>query len=159
MVKQIVREIADNFQTQLGLYQKMAELSSAQLNCLEKNQDMSGELRDIMSRRQALMEDISSLNEKNRACQQQAVQQLGINEFVLSKLLGQIDEGDYEQLRDIVSRLGLILEAINEMDRKNQLLMVEINTGKAGGERKSSSRQASDAYRRSMNLDKIDPGR
>jgi len=151
VVKQIIREIAENFQKQLDLYQKMSDLSSAQLTCLEKNPVMSGELRDIMSRRQDLMEDISALNEKNRACQQQAVQQLGINEFVLSKLLGQIDAGDYEQLRDIVSRLGLLLEAINEMDRKNQLMMVEVNTSKAGGEGKASSREARDAYRRSMN--------
>ncbi len=151
MVKQIIREIVDNFQKQLDLYEKMAELSSAQLICLEKNRAMSGELRDIMSKRQALMEDISSLNEKNRACQQQAVQQLDINEFVLSKLQGLIDGADHEQLRDTVSRLGSILEAINEMDRKNQLLMVEVNTSKAGGESKASNRQASDAYRRSMN--------
>ncbi len=150
MVKQIIREIIDNFQQQLNLYEKMAELSSAQVNCLGKKRAMSGELRDIMSKRQTLMADISSLNEKNRASQQQAMQELNINEFVLNKLLGQIDAADYEQLRDTVSSLGLILENINELDRKNQLLMVEVNTSSAGGERRASNKQASNAYRRSM---------
>ncbi len=154
MVKQIIREIIDNFHKQLSLYQKMSELSSAQLNCLEKKQAMSGKLKDIMYKRQALMEDISSLNEKNRASQQQAVQRLNIGEFVLSKLQGQIEAEDYEQLGDIVNRLGSILEVIDEMDRKNQLLMMEVNTNQAGGEIKASSKQASDAYRRSMDLDK-----
>ncbi len=151
MVKQIIEEIVDNFQNQLDLYQKMAELSSAQLKCLEKNPAMSGELRDVMSKRQALMEDISSLNERSRVCQQQAVRELGINEFVLSKLQGRINEADYEQLRNTVSSLGAILEAINDMDRKNQLLMVEVNTSETGREREARSRQASDAYRESMN--------
>lgn len=149
VVKQIIREIADNFHRQLNLYERMAELSSAQLHCLEKQPVMSGELQDIMSQRQSLMEEISSLNEINRACQQQAVTHLNIDDFVLGKLRGSIEAHDYEQLKNVVGSLGLILEKINEMDRQNQLLMMEVNPS-PGSEIKASNKQASQAYRQAM---------
>lgn len=149
MVKQIIQEIIDNFQQQLILYHSMAELSIAQLECLGKQKTMSGELQEILIQRQALMETISTLNEKNRAFQQQAVKDMQIEEFVLKRLHMCIDQESFTLLQNVVMELGQVLESINETDRKNQLFMTNLHTGETKGPG-ISPKQAGDAYRKSM---------
>lgn len=149
MVKRIIQEIIDNFQQQLILYHSMAELSAAQLECLGKQKGMSAELQEILIKRQALMETISSLNEKNRVCQQQAVKDLQIEEFVLRQLHLCMGEESYSLLQNVVMELGKVLESINETDRKNQLLMTDLHSGKTK-DTGISHKQAGDAYKKSM---------
>ncbi len=153
MVKQIIGRIIDNFQQQLHLYKAMFDLASAQLACLQNRKGMSGELQEILSGRQALMEKIGILNEANRSLQQQAVKDLEIEEFVLKRLKLCIDEESYTQLQDVVTELGKVLELINETDRINQLFMTDLHSGGTPGS-KIGHKQAGEAYRRSMQSEK-----
>ncbi len=128
MVDKTMRKIVSNFDCQCRLYGSMFQLSREQLDLLEKGGKNFnyGELHDLLAKRQGLMEDIRCLNEKNRELQQEVNCELDIDEFVLSKIRGKIDEERYRELETVVLNLEKLLKSINEIDEKNLCLMRQL---------------------------------
>ena len=108
------------------------------------------EIEVLLARRNKLLEEINQNNQENRNLQQRIVKELGLEGFVLSQLENKLESEQYQALKEQISNLSKLLEMISEKDQRSQELMQQaINSQRKKGPR-SSSRQASQAYKQSM---------
>lgn len=151
MSNKIIETIIDNFNAQHQLYIKMSELSAQQLQKIESGAALKAEdLNEILEARQDLLESISGLNLRNKELQWQAVQEMELEEFILSQVKPKSEQGQFQELSDIVKELGQVLRTINETDEKIQYLIKQELIQGPRHNPKSSSRQAGAAYRQAM---------
>lgn len=157
MSNKIIKVIIDNFDAQHQLYIRMSELSTRQLQIMESGVEGNNEeLNEILTSRQELLESISQLNLQNKELQKQAIREMKLEEFILSQIKPKIEQVQFQQLSEIVKRLGLILRAINEKDEKIENLM-KLGLPQGVNKKKSSSQQASTAYRQAMKQSRQKP--
>ncbi|MDD3879387.1 MAG: hypothetical protein PHP26_05280 [Syntrophomonas sp.] len=152
MTREILKELTENFKQQRRIYSGMLDLASEQLAILEKNQGQvyADEIESLLGRRNNLLDDINKKNWKNKQLQLIIVQELGIEEFVLAKLESKIEADQFQALKEQISGLSKLLEMISEKDQRSQDLMQQSINSKRHQKAPSSSRQASQAYKQSM---------
>lgn len=150
-VKILIGEIAANFQLQQELYLTIADLSAQQLALLKKDEwlNESDALNDLLDKRKNIVKQIDQLNSHNKLLQAEVERQLGVSEFVLSKLKPKLKEEQYALLSQIVVGLGDLLADITNMDEQSQLL-IKRKTGISKTSIHSSSQQAKNAYKDAM---------
>ena len=152
MTREIIIRIIENFKQQRQSYFRMLDLAGEQLAILEKNRGKvyADEIEVLLARRNKLLEEINQNNWENRNLQQRVVKELGLEGFVLSQLENKLESEQYQALKEQISNLSKLLEMISEKDQRSQELMQQaINSQRKKGPR-SSSRQASQAYKQSM---------
>lgn len=148
MAKSVICKIIENFTQQLILYHDMDALSASQLASLENNQPYD-DINQVLMQRAQLMEDISALNEKNRILQQQALLELGIDEFILPRLQGCLPLEEINSLTGIIHSLSAVLRSINEKDSRTQYLMAQRKINLTARINHSNPSQARQAYQQS----------
>lgn len=150
----MLQQITDNFSRQRDLYSIMLDLAGKQWNLLNEEGQNPGSDRvhQVLVQRQELLAVIVKLNQENKQLQATAVEELGLDRFVLSELQKHMDAASFARLQNRLAELGQLLENINDMDKQNQRLMekktvssYEISLEKANGEK------ARQAYRNAMN--------
>lgn len=150
-VHKLIAEIINNFYKQHQLYLHIADLSCRQFELLADEHWLAKQedLNELLQKRQAVNEEIDALNSHNRSLQGQVTRQLGIPEFVLSQLTGDLEEEQYKLLCDAVAQMSDILAKINATDEQNHVLMKK----QAGVGRVSpqiNRQQAQNAYQQAV---------
>lgn len=157
MINEIVKRITDNFHNQKKSYCDMAGLAAEQLRILQATEYIKDttEVREIVNRRNELMEQIFQMHKENKDLQEEICQELELKQFVLSKIEGKVETELFRELKDLIAELGRILEEINTLDKKNQALMmrsVDFWTEQQG----TSTVQAQQAYQKEVSRGKKD---
>lgn len=152
MIKHIIKDIIENFIQQAHLYKEMEDLAGQQLVMLQSDagKPESEGLNSLLAERQSLLSRINEINQKNKQLQQEAVNKLGIDEFVLTGLEKLLSKEDYNDLKSGIAKLGRLLESINEKDLQSQTLMQQGLLAARNKSGKTSSQQASMAYKQAM---------
>lgn len=153
-LQETIADITANFKLQGQLYMDMAVLSGEQLALVGKKPytDNNEKLNQVLTQRQELMKKISGLNDKNKELRQKATTKLGIDNFILSKLAGSLEEPQYLELQSVVSQIEEILTRIEGMDRQSETLMRQAaqNRNKIAP---ANHNQATQAYEKAKNLE------
>lgn len=148
-----LHQITENFGRQRDLYSIMLDLAGKQCNLLnEEGQSPGGDgVHQVLVQRQELLALIVKLNLENRELQARAVEELGLERFVLSEVQKYMDALSFSRLQSRLAELGKLLESINNMDKQNQRLM-EKNTliSSVMPAEKANSEKARQAYRNAM---------
>lgn len=119
-----IEKIIANFSEQCVLYRKMEDLSARQLQILaSKNGNDTNGLRGLLAERSRLLEGILQLTAVNKELQQQIKEALNVEEFSMSRLDGHVAEEDYKRMQELVNELGILLEKINNNDKRSQSIM------------------------------------
>lgn len=151
-VNKIITDISENFKQQIQFYSKMLDLSVKQLHILEEGRALvnADEINSLLAERQKLMETISQLTATNKQLQKEISQQLGIDEFILTRFENAIDEKQYQDLKALIAKLGEMLRTISEQDERSELLMRQSLKPMARTNIKAGNGQVSNAYRQAM---------
>ncbi len=150
-VNEIIIKIAENYKQQIEIYSKVLDLSGQQLNLLEegKGHINTDGINMFLLERQKLMEKIDELLSQNKQLQKEVRQELGIDEFVLTKLEKVIDEKQYQDLNNQLIKLGEMLKVISDQDERSQLLMRQ-GLKPMPRNLKTGNEQVSNAYKQAM---------
>ncbi|MEQ8176300.1 MAG: hypothetical protein ABRQ26_14675 [Syntrophomonadaceae bacterium] len=146
-------QITENFGRQRDLYSIMLDLAGKQWNLLnEQGQNpSSNEVHQVLVQRQELLEVIVKLNQENKDLQSRAVEELGLERFVLSEVRKHMDATSFSRLQSRLAELGRLLDSINNMDKQNQRLMEKKTLNSPGQSlEKATSEKARQAYRNAM---------
>lgn len=145
-------QITDNFGRQRDLYSIMLDLAGKQWNLLnEPGQGPSSDgVHQVLVQRQELLEVIVKLNQENRDLQARAVEELGLERFVLGEVRKHMDASSFNRLQNRLAELGQLLESINNMDKQNQRLMEKKTLNPQTPLEKTTSEKAKQAYRNAM---------
>lgn len=146
-------QITDNFGRQRDLYSIMLDLAGKQFNLLnEQGQSPGSEgVNQVLAQRQELLEVIIKLNQENKDLQGRAVEELGLERFVLSEVRKHMDATSFSQLQSRLAELGRLLESINNMDKQNQRLMEKKTMNMPDSTlEKTTTEKARQAYRNAM---------
>lgn len=146
----LLSKIVDNYRVQFNLYNQMLDLSVKQVNLLKENLENIDNLHSLLSARKTLMDDIINLNRENKSLQKQLISELGINEFVINKLEGLVDQQILKELDKIITDISSVLNKINENDKLNEALIKQGFKKKPDIFRKTSPANASKAYKKAM---------
>jgi len=151
-VNENVINIADSFKQQIELYSRMLALSLQQLHMLEENggRIKPDEINVLLLERQKLMETINKLDKSNKQLQREIIRELGLDEFVLTRLENLIDETQYSNLRTLIAKLGELLRTISDQDEQSQLLMRQSLKSPARQSIKAGNEKVSSAYKQAM---------
>ncbi|HWQ73806.1 MAG TPA: hypothetical protein VN441_00700, partial [Syntrophomonas sp.] len=108
-------QITDNFGRQRDLYSIMLDLAGKQWNLLNEPGQSPGSdgVHQVLVQRQELLEVIVKLNQENRDLQARAVEELGLERFVLGEVRKHMDASSFNQLQNRLAELGQLLESIN----------------------------------------------
>jgi hypothetical protein len=131
----------------------MLDLAGKQWNLLNEQGQSPGSdgVHQVLVQRQELLEVIVKLNLENKDLQARAVEELGLERFVLSEVRKHMDASSFGRLQSRLAELGRLLESINNMDKQNQRLMEKktLNTPETPVE-KTTDEKARQAYRNAM---------
>lgn len=151
MENDFLSNIISNYQAQCKLYNQMLDLSAKQVDLLlDNNEDTINNLHDIITERKVIMEEITKLNETNKVMQANLISDLGINEFVISKLKGLVEKKTTQELEEVISIMSTLLNKINENDKLNEALLKQSARKKQDTKKSISSAKVSNAYKEAM---------
>ena len=151
-INEIIIKIAENFRQQIEIYKEMLDLSVQQLTRLEegKGRVNADEINVLLIERQKLMETISELAHQNKQFQKETREELGLDEFILTRLENIINEKQYQELKVLVVKLGEMLKVISDQDERSQILMRQGLKQTARTNLKAGNEQVSNAYKQAM---------
>lgn len=149
--QKLMAEIIENFHKQQQLYLHIADLSCKQLSLLSEDHWLAKQegLNDLLKKRQTVNKEIDVLNSHNKSLQKQITEQLGLPEFVLSRLESKLEAEQYESLSDVITGLGDILAKINAIDEQNHIL-IKKQAGTSQVKPQSNRQQAQNAYQQAV---------
>ncbi|HWP95356.1 MAG TPA: hypothetical protein VN426_00750 [Syntrophomonadaceae bacterium] len=149
-----LEQIIDNFDQQYDLYNKMHALAEEQWLLLQEGVQpaVNEQFHQLLIHRQDLLAAILNLNQQNRQYQEQVIEELDLQRFMLSDLKEHIRPEQFLRLQERISDLGRLLASINDIDNGNQQVMEEAGKVVSGRPlEKTSNRQAEKSYREAMN--------
>lgn len=118
----IMEKLLANFDRQRIIYEQMEDMAREQGALVNGIGEPSAEegLMVFVRRRMQLMEEIESLSGESRALQNELITDLGLDEFVLTRLKGLVPTEQWESLRDQLANLGRLLQSIADLDAESQ---------------------------------------
>jgi len=131
----------------------MLDLAGKQWNLLNEPGQSPGSdgIHQVLVQRQELLEVIVKLNQENKDLQARAVEELGLERFVLSEVQKHMDAASFSRLQSRLAELGQLLESINNIDKQNQRLMEKKNLNMPQPPvEKTTGDKARQAYRNAM---------
>ena len=145
-MQELIRQVIANFDEQQTAYRWVLKLAGEQLEMLSNDQDrvLFG-INEILSKRQALMQEISQMNLTGQALQTSICKELDINEFCLSNLEDKLDRKDFEDLQQVLTVVGDVLAEISRVDNASHKIMSHSVVGSRG--KKINPDEAALAYK------------
>lgn len=149
-----VRRLNENLQDQEKIIRLMWDLSHIQR---ERLQDQAGKWQDvesIVSQRGRLLERLDLTRQEGSRIQQELVNRFGLEDFVLSELVGLIGQEAYSLLKDSYGRVGdLLAEAVAVDEEITELMRNSLRLSK-GVKPSANPDTALQAYRRAAKMKK-----
>ncbi|MBO8159030.1 hypothetical protein [Thermosyntropha sp.] len=147
----LLRKIIENFKKQYLLYLKVWDLAREQERCLSlenKGADIDLFIK-IMREREAIIREVSILNEENVKMRNHVTSMLGIESFSLSQLKDRTKPKVFDELSQIMTDMNRVLLEISEIDQKNMVFIKDM-TGVRCKSPKASHEEAKKFYTQVM---------
>lgn len=145
----LIRDLINNYIEQRKIYQQVAASSLEQTTLLQNPTIDLSLIKDVVGQRQVLMDDVTAMNDEAKILKEKIKNSYALNAFTLSELQGKLGTSEFIDLKQVLDQLGDILKTISQNDLKNQALM-RIAAAENAARPSTSSQQASNAYRQSM---------
>lgn len=157
-ITEALNQIINNFDLQARLYGKMVKLAQAQLEHLKDNTYSAciDEVNRILTERKVVLTKLTPLNDENKKLQQEVLDELGIERFIIKNLKGHLPEDQFTRLKTAVNGVEKLLAAIDKADRESEQIMRRSLPGKSTGESAESHKRATQAYNQAKKQSKPD---
>ncbi|NLB17463.1 MAG: hypothetical protein GX825_01705 [Syntrophomonadaceae bacterium] len=149
-----VRQLNENLQEQEKIIRFMRDLSHKQRECLQERVEDWQDVESIVSQRGRLLEKLDLTRQEGSRIQQEFVNRFGLEDFVLSELVGLIGQEAHSLLKDSYGRVGALLAEVVAVDEEITVLMQDVLRLSKGVKPSANPDAALQAYRQAAQMKK-----
>lgn len=120
IINLVLVRMAEGYEEQLPLYEKMYHLAKAQAQCLGMEEVDTDRLTELINERQDLIETLERGNLKINKLKEEVCSALELDSFSISGLKMHLGGTGVERLEIVLADLARILEEIKKLDGSNE---------------------------------------